>query len=135
MVDTERYERLLEVFEDLSEVNRHTPVLVEGRRDAEALRELGLRGEIEVYNKGLSMHEFCESVLEKHDRIVLLMDWDSTGEKLQDRLSRELAGHWEEHESFRRLLRVLCQKEIKDMEGVPCLIRRLGLNAIARPEG
>ena len=135
MVDTERYERLLEVLEELSEVNSHTPVIVEGRRDSEALRELGLRGDIIAYNTGLSMHEFSESVLQRHGRVVLLMDWDSTGQKLQDRLARELAGHWEEHESFRRLLRVLCQKEIKDMEGVPGLIRRLSVNAIARPEG
>lgn len=135
MVDTERHERLTEILEELADLNSHTPVIVEGRRDAEALRELGLTGEIIVYNTGLSMHEFTESVRHGHGRVVLLMDWDSTGQKLQDRLMRELAGLWEEHESFRRLLRVLCQKEIKDMEGVPGLIRRLSINAIARPEG
>ena len=135
MVDTERYERLLEVMEELSETNLHTPVIVEGKRDAEALRKLGLTGDIIAYNTGMSSHEFCEAIANKHPRVVLLMDWDSTGQRLQAMLSSELQGHWEEHERFRRLLRVLCQKEVKDIEGVPGLIRRLETNAIVRPEG
>ena len=36
-----------------------------------------------------------------------------------------LKGHWEEFSSFRELLKVLCQKEIKDIEGIPKLLRRL----------
>lgn len=135
MVDTERYERLLEVMEEISETNLHTPVIVEGKRDAEALRELGLTGDIIAYNTGMPSHEFCEAMADNHPRVVLLMDWDSTGQRLQAMLSRKLQGHWEEHERFRRLLRVLCQKEVKDIEGIPGLIRRLEANAIARPEG
>jgi len=135
MVDTERHERLIEIFQELAELNVHTPVIVEGKRDAAALRELGLKGDIIVYNTGLSMHEFSESVLQEHAQVVLLMDWDSTGQTLQDKLAHELAGCWESNERYRRILRALCQKEIKDMEGVPGLIRRLSLNAIARPEG
>jgi len=135
MVDTERYERLLEVMEELSETNLQTPVVVEGKRDEAALRELGLTCDIITYNTGKSAHDFCEAIANEHSSVVLLMDWDSAGQRLQEKLSHELQGHWEEHESFRRLLRVLCQKEVKDIEGVPGLIRRLEANAIARPEG
>lgn len=135
MVDTERYERLLEVLEELDEASLHAPLIVEGKRDREALRSLGVKGDIISLNRGQGMHEFAESVAGSHERVVLLMDWDSTGEKLQERLTREFKGMWEEHESFRRLLRVLCQKEVRDIEGLPALIRRLSANAIARPEG
>ena len=135
MVDTERYERLLEVIEKLREVNGHVPVVVEGKRDAAALRALGIEGEVITYNRGLSVHQFSEEVMETHDRVVLLMDWDRAGEKLQGRLARELAGLWEEHSDYRRVLKILCQKEVRDMEGIPGLIRRLSINAIARPEG
>lgn len=135
MIDTERYERLREVLDDLMELNMRVPVLVEGKRDEAALRELGLTGEIIMIHSGQGVHELCEEIVSRHRSVVLLMDWDTTGEKLNEKLSMQMQGHWEEHADFRRLLKVLCQKEIKDMEGIPGLIRRLKANAIARPEG
>jgi 5S rRNA maturation endonuclease (ribonuclease M5) len=124
-IDLERAERLREVFEALNEVNKKVPVIVEGKRDSEALRRLGLAGEIIILHRGNNIYEFCEEVAERFERVVLLLDWDERGESLYRSLSSHLKGHWEEFGNFREILKILCQKEIKDIEGIPSLLRNL----------
>lgn len=123
--DLERAERLREVFEALYEVNKKFPVIVEGRRDSEALRRLGLAGEIITLHRGNNLYEFCEEVAEKYERVVLLLDWDERGESLYKFLGSHLEGHWEVFSGFREILKILCQKDIKDIEGIPRLLRNL----------
>ena len=68
------------------------PVLVEGIRDEQALRSLGFRGTIEKVNRGWDrprliayLHStYCsEQAAAGGPPIILLMDWDRTGVKLQ----------------------------------------------------
>lgn len=124
-VDLERAERIREVFDALYEVNKRVPVIVEGKRDSEALRRLGLAGEIITLHRGNNLYEFCEEVAEKYERVVLLLDWDERGESLYRFLGGHLKGHWEEFSGFREILKILCQKDIKDIEGIPRLLRNL----------
>ncbi len=124
-IDVERAERLREVFEHLIEVNITVPVIVEGKKDASALKSLGVTGEIITLHNGKNLYDFCDDIIHRFHRVVLLSDWDRKGEDLNKILSAYLKGHWEEYSSFRDLLKVLCQKEIKDIEGIPKLIRRL----------
>jgi len=130
--DLERAERLREVLEALYEVNKRVPVIVEGKKDAIALKRLGLVGEIITLHSGKGLYEFCEDIAEKFSKVVILLDWDEKGERLCRSLSRDLRGHCEEFSVFRGIIRVLCQKDIKDIEGIPKLLERLeGL----RPQG
>jgi 5S rRNA maturation endonuclease (ribonuclease M5) len=124
-VDTARAERLREVLESLYETNKLVPVIVEGRRDADALKSLGLVGEIITLHRGKGIYEFCQHIDATHRKAVLLLDWDREGENLFKRLGRNLSGHWEEFSIFREALKALCQKDIKDVEGIPKLLRRL----------
>jgi 5S rRNA maturation endonuclease (ribonuclease M5) len=123
--EAERAERLRELIEALAEVNAHVPVIVEGKRDKAALKALGLAGEIITYNRGMNVHDFCEHIAADHAEAVLLMDWDREGDALQRKLGRELRGLWEDHKHFRETIRLMCQKEVKDVEGLPALLRRL----------
>jgi 5S rRNA maturation endonuclease (ribonuclease M5) len=123
--DADRAERLKEVLQSVYEANKRAPLIVEGRRDAEALRTLGLTGEIITLHSGKSIYDFCEDISEHYDRIVLLMDWDEKGDKLFGMLAENLRGHWEEFSPFRDIIRALCQKDIKDIEGIPGLIEKL----------
>lgn len=125
MNDTERAERLKEVLEALYEINKRIPIIVEGKRDVRALRNIGFIGEIITLHSGKGMYEFCEDILERFHRIVLLMDWDEKGESLHKTLSAHLRGHWEEFAPFRETIKILCQKDIKDIEGIPVLFERL----------
>lgn len=123
--DLERVEKLKEVFEALYEVNKTVPVIVEGKRDSEALKKLGLIGEIIILHRGNNLYEFCEEIAERHERVVLLLDWDERGESLYRFLSSHLKGHWEAYANFREILKILCQKDIKDIESIPRFIRNL----------
>ena len=75
------------------------PVLVEGIRDEQALRSLGFRGTIEKVNRGWDrprliayLHStYCsEQAAAGGPPIILLMDWDRTGGRLQTVLREQL---------------------------------------------
>lgn len=124
-IDFERAQRLRKVIEALYEINKSVPVIVEGNKDISALRKLGLIGEIITLHRGKSLYDFCSDIAEKFQKVIILLDWDKKGESLNKTLSMHLNGHWEEFSFFRDLFKVHCQKEIKDIEGIPKLLRRL----------
>ena len=125
IIDIERAERLREVFELLHDINESIPVIIEGKKDSIALRDLGLNGEIIKLHGGKNLYDFCDDIALRFDRVILLLDWDKKGEQLNKTLSMHLKGHWEEFSSFRERLKLLCQKEISHIEGIPKLLRRL----------
>lgn len=123
--DLARAERLREVLEALNEANKKFPVIVEGKKDKGALKSLGVDGEIIVLNRGKNLYEFCEDIAEKFSRVIILVDWDTTGDSLHQSLSENLKGHWEAFSPFREIMKLLCQKDVKDIEGIPKLLSRL----------
>ena len=130
--DIERAERLREVLAALYEVNKRFPVIVEGRNDAIALKKLGLEGDIITLHSGKNLYDFCEDIMERFSRVVILLDWDTKGENLYKSIGKNLLGHWEEFSVFRDLIKILCQKDIKDVEGIPKLLLRLEGNEYSR---
>ncbi len=123
--DMERAERLREVLEALYEVNKRFPVIVEGKKDAIALKKLGLIGDIIILHSGKGLYDFCEDIAEKFSKVIILLDWDEKGENLYRSISKYLSGHWEEFSAFRGIIKILCQKDVKDIEGIPKLLLRL----------
>lgn len=68
------------------------PILVEGRKDVVALRKLGFSGIIEKVNRGWNMPRLVAHLYEEYGTrnpidggaaIILLMDWDRTGGRIQ----------------------------------------------------
>ena len=75
------------------------PVVVEGNRDEETLRELGFTGPIEKVNRGWDRPRMVAYLHSKYctDRtsdggppVILLMDWDRTGGRIQTALRERL---------------------------------------------
>ena len=75
------------------------PVVVEGNRDEETLRELGFTGPIEKVNRGWDrprmvayLHsEYCTvRTPDGGPSVILLMDWDRTGGRIQTSLRDRL---------------------------------------------
>lgn len=130
--DLERAARLREVLEALYEANKKIPVIVEGKKDALALRKLGLMGEIIILHRGNSLYDFCEDISERFEKVIILLDWDTKGEHLDRTLRSHLNGSWEEFADFRELLKMLCQKDISHIEGIPKLIQKLEGNEVPR---
>lgn len=130
--DLDRAARIREVMEALYEANKKIPVIVEGKRDAAALRELGLVGEIITLHSGNNLYEFSEDLHDRFTKVILLLDWDDKGESLNRTLSSYLGGIWEEYSGFREMVKILCQKDIKDIEGIPKLLKKLEGDETAR---
>ena len=122
----DRLERLERILSELTELNRETPVLVEGSRDLAALRELGLKGDILLVNTGRSLTDLMSGLAGGGRRLVILTDWDRKGRELFSRLSRlaraediKVVG-----DPWRRL-GPLVRKDIQAVEDLPPLFRQL----------
>ncbi len=133
--DLERAEKLRKVIDLLHEANKSVPVIVEGKKDAVALKQLGLSGEMIILHRGKGLYEFCEDIAGRFAKVILLMDWDTRGERLYKSISESLVGHWEEFASLREILKILCRKDINDIEGIPKLLSRLEGNEHTRQGG
>ena len=75
------------------------PVIVEGRKDRLALESIGFTGKIEQVNRGWDQSRFVAFIFEKYGilnkvdqgpSVILLMDWDRTGGRLQRKLNERL---------------------------------------------
>ncbi len=81
-----RVERLLEIVEEYKEKNLKTPIVVEGRKDIRSLRKLGFSGKITAINTGQSLVSIIEKLTRRNDEIIVLTDFDRTGDVLKDKL-------------------------------------------------
>lgn len=124
-LDWERSEKIREVLHYLYEINKFVPIIVEGKRDKKALNDIGFDGEIITLHSGKSIYEFSEIIANKFDKVVLLFDWDEKGEELYSKIGEHLNGMWEDFASIRELLKILCQKEISEIEQIPTLFNRI----------
>ena len=72
------------------ESEKGSVIVVEGRRDAQALSKLGFSGNVAVFHHFKGILDF----LDKHDgtgkKIILLLDMDRTGKYLTSRLVSQL---------------------------------------------
>ena len=75
------------------------PIIVEGRNDRLALESLGFTGKIEQINRGWNQSRFIAYIFEKYgilnkvdqgSSVILLMDWDRTGGRLQRKIGERL---------------------------------------------
>ncbi len=97
--------------------NYNTPILVEGRKDREALRLLGFRGVILLLNKGKSLSALADSIAMKYEKIIILTDWDKKGNYLAERMKALLEDDDVECDmEFRRKLSSLLGSHITTVE-------------------
>ena len=65
-------------------------VIVEGRKDGIALREIGFKGEILVYNNFKGIINFVDHVSRKGRKVILLLDRDRKGRSLTSKILKKL---------------------------------------------
>ena len=104
------------------------PVIVEGRKDRLALESIGFTGKIEQINRGWDQSRFVAFIFEKYGifnkvdqgpSVILLMDWDRTGGRLQRKIGERLEafGMKVDHETRMELVRSM-KPEGKTVEGL-----------------
>jgi len=103
-------------LEELSGVNESVPIIVEGSRDVQTLRALGIRGHIVTVHSGRSIQQFCDEYSENYDEAVILTDWDSRGNQIFSMLTRFLEADWERYNHFRERLMQLAGGSFREVE-------------------
>jgi 5S rRNA maturation endonuclease (ribonuclease M5) len=126
----ERWHRAAQALAQTRQRNRvaDAALLVEGRKDRIALERLGYTGPIELLNRGWPVDDVLVHLVERYGRIskvdngpslVLLLDWDRTGGRLQAQCRRNLESlDVRFDESLRSTLVVCLKPETKVVEGL-----------------
>lgn len=125
----EKEEQILQVLEQLAEENRSgKPIIVEGQKDAETLRELGINGQI-IFAKtgGKSLLDVVSEIeVAGASEILMLLDFDRRGKELTERLKRHIEKAGVRANMYYWLkLSSLVGKEVKDVEGLAKYMKTL----------
>ena len=109
-------------------------VLVEGRRDVEALQRLGVSGEI-VMTSQKSLLNLSECLAREKKDTIILTDWDERGEEV----ARQIAVYMEADGAkpdlnIRWALKGLLKKEITEVENLYTYLENLREACSAKPQ-
>jgi len=105
------------------------PILIEGKKDEIALKNLGINGNfIKVSGSGLKLFEIAEIATESSSKVIILTDFDKKGTQLAKRLAEDIQslGSYPNLE-IRRKIMGITRKFIKDIESLPRHMKQLEL--------
>ncbi|PWB51079.1 MAG: DNA primase [Candidatus Methanoperedenaceae archaeon] len=124
--DIERLEQLENVIAKLKELALEGAIIVvEGRKDVESLRYLGINGQILLASQQ-PLLDLTESLARSGKKIVLLTDWDNKGYLIAKKLEKHLLVHGMIPDTrIRSKLRSLSKKSIKDIESLNNYVNKL----------
>jgi 5S rRNA maturation endonuclease (ribonuclease M5) len=125
----EKEEKILQVLERLAEESaKGTPIIVEGKKDINVLRMLGVEGKVISAKTGGKTFLDVISEVEKTEatEVILLLDFDRRGKEL----TRNIRQHLEKTSikpnlMFWRDLHRLVGAEVKDVEGLASYMETL----------
>jgi 5S rRNA maturation endonuclease (ribonuclease M5) len=122
----DRLEKTKEIIAKLAEeAAKGKPIVVEGKKDAQALQELGINGTIYTVKTGGK--SFLEATAEIEAlgarEVILLLDFDRRGREGTERLQRDLErAKIKANVRFRRELRALVGHELQCIESLPAYL-------------
>ena len=90
-------------------------VVVEGKRDSNALKKLGFAGKVLEFHRFAGMVDFADSVV-KHERLIILFDRDKKGRILTGKTIQLLQRRTKVDLSFKRKLRIITKGKIMFIE-------------------
>ncbi len=124
--DIERLEKLEELILELQVMSdTGTIIVVEGRRDVESLRSLGIKGDIKLSSQQ-PLLEFTEVLSRCGKDIVILTDWDRKGGMVAHKIIDYLNYYGiMPNTDIRARIGFLVKKRIKDVESLSRYIGKL----------
>lgn len=125
----EKEERILQVLEELAQKSAvGVPILVEGKKDAETLETLTIKGKIILAKSGgKSLFDVISEVEKCNTReVIILLDFDRKGKELTKLLKQNLEKiKVKPNTIFWKKLMKLVGHEIKDIEGLTSYLNTL----------
>ncbi len=126
MDDAERLEHIVEALDRLRELVPSSIILVEGLKDVDALRNVGVDGDFYCIQSGGGPLKAAEHVWREGRDAVILTDWDRRGGNLADSLRKDLESLCVKYDdTVRRDLSVFCRPFSKDVESLDSVIATL----------
>jgi 5S rRNA maturation endonuclease (ribonuclease M5) len=121
--DGEALEELISALVEASD--RGAAIIVEGRRDQESLRALGVQGQVIMASQKPALI-LAEDAAKKFQEIIVLTDWDKKGEEMALQIKKYLCCSGSRCDvEIRSRLRRLVKKEIKDVESLSRYVERM----------
>ena len=104
-------------------------VVVEGKRDLEALRSIGFNGDIVVFHNFRGISEFVHHLTIRNRKIILLLDMDRKGKLLTSKILKHLNSsfHHDYLQTKRRLAQIT-KSRIKHIEELKSFSKDPGFN-------
>jgi len=113
-------------MDEMDKASRIMPIIVEGLKDRMALRSLGINGHIIVLNDGDTILGTCEKLAREWSAVIIFTDWDQKGGELAHALMDAMRSMEISYDSeYRANISALVKKDVKDVEGLPSLMRRM----------
>lgn len=132
MTDLDIYRKRLERIEELlSELlersQKGAVIIVEGKRDILSMKRLGIEGKYELATRH-PLFNFSERIARMGCEVIILTDWDRRGDMLATKLSEYFESFGIKPElQIRNKLKLITQKEIKDIESLYTYVSKLRL--------
>lgn len=121
--DGEALEELISALVEASD--RGAAIIVEGRRDQESLRALGVQGQVIMASQKSALI-LAEEAAKKFQEIIVLTDWDEKGEEMALQIEKHLRCSGSSCDvEIRSRLKRLVKKEIKDVESLSRYVERM----------
>ena len=130
-----KYLRVGKILDRIASIGNDSVIIVEGVRDEESLRRLGIRGNIyRLKSSRIGLREFAAAI-SSYKEAIILTDFDREGEELAVRIQRELAPvRVRANNSFWNQLRGLVSSDVKSVEDLADYFEKMGLE-ISRLSG
>lgn len=122
----ETLDEVEELLRQLRERPEGTVLLVEGRKDRQALAVLDIEGEIVQVQDARGIFGVAEELARKGQEAIVLTDWDRKGGQLAELLRHALKANGVRYDdTIRARMSALGKKEIKDIESLPAFLSLL----------
>lgn len=94
-------------------------VVVEGKKDAKALKKLGFSGKIVVFHKFGSLTDFTDSVAQ-YENVIMLLDGDRKGRYLTGRIIEKIQRRTRVDLSYKKKLISITKGKVRFIEQLSC---------------
>ena len=115
----QRLEKIRELREFVDQINNESTkdslILVEGKRDLEALSYLGCSGNIQAYHNYKSIVDLADNFRVKYKKLILLLDLDDTGRIMTRKISYLLNQRYIDNYYRNKIIRIT-QGKIRTIE-------------------
>ena len=108
---------IIELKKIIDQLNSYekSVIIVEGKKDSEALRKIGCIGKVLEFHKFNGINDFADKVA-KYQEVILLFDWDKKGSQLTRKIIKLLERRTKINLTVKKKIHKITKGKIKFIE-------------------